>query len=206
MDQTDPTDLASRPIQGQILGSVRRVSRRLRGQPKMPVAAALSSATIVLLMLGAFAGWHLYTQWRLGWIELTNDGPPLVAQVLPEAGDEPLGEPFHVATRTTLALPAGDYRLRVHGVGRLGRTYRFAVNRGETQTHALSLEEGRLLGQESVPPQMRGDEKSRETPIPFAATTVALELTPGRADLIECTGQTVIRRDCKTGKPVRDSS
>ena len=59
-----------------------------------------------------------------------------MAQVLPEAGDEPLGEPFHVIGRwTTLALPAGDYRLRVHGVGRLGRTYRFAVNRGETQTH-----------------------------------------------------------------------
>ncbi len=58
-----------------------------------------------------------------------------MAQVLRESSDEPLADPFPVMARLDLALPAGEYRLRVHGVGRLGRTYRFAVNRGETQTH-----------------------------------------------------------------------
>ena len=48
--------------------------------------------------------------------------------------------------------------------------------------------------------------KPREEPIPFAPTTVAIELTPGKADLIEWTGQAVIRRDGQTGKPVWDSS
>ena len=85
-------------------------------------------------------------EWRLGWIELTNDGPPLVAQVYRKWVTVPWASRSSVLTRSTLALPAGDYRLRVHGVGRLGRTYRFAVNRGETQLHALSLDEGRLLG------------------------------------------------------------
>ena len=57
-------------------------------------------------------------------------------QVLDESGEEPIGEPVDLVTESTLALPDGDYRLRVNGVGRLGRTYRFAVNRGETIAHA----------------------------------------------------------------------
>jgi hypothetical protein len=48
-------------------------------------------------------------------------------------------------------------------VGVLGQTYRFGVNRGETCTHALSLDENRLLGTE---------------PIPYAPLTEALALSP----------------------------
>ena len=177
----------------------------LRERRKTTRVAALTVVVTLSLLLVAIATWRFYVQSRLGWIELTNDGPPLVAQVLPEVGDDPLGEPFQVMARSTLALPAGDYRLRVHGVGRLGRTYRFAVNRGETQTQALSLDEGRLLGGEPVP-RMGNAEKPIEQPIPFAPTTVAIELTPGKADLIEWTGQTVIRRDGSDRTPVWDSS
>ena len=67
--------------------------------------------------------------------------------MLARVGDEPIGEPVEVFKKSTLALPDGDYRLRVNGEGRLGRTYRFAVNRGETIAHKLSLDEGRLLGE-----------------------------------------------------------
>jgi hypothetical protein len=121
MDQPDPTDLASRPIQGRRLSLGRPVSRRVRRRRKVLAAVALASVATALLMLGALASWHVYAQRRLGWIELTNDGPPLLAQVLAEADEVPLGEPFSVMTNSTLALPAGDYRLRVHGVGQLGR-------------------------------------------------------------------------------------
>ena len=55
-----------------------------------------------------------------------------VAQVLGELSDEPIGDPFDLNTLAMLSLPAGEYRLRVTGVGRLSRTFRFAVNRGET--------------------------------------------------------------------------
>ncbi len=159
---------------------------------------------IVLMILVGFAAWRSYAEKRLGRIELTNDGVPLIAQVFPEAGDEPLGEPFDIVTRSTLTLPDGDYRLRVNAVGKLGRTFRFAVNRGETQTHAVSLDEGRLLGGEPTPP-MGGQAKPREQPIPFAPTTVAIELTPGKADLVEWSGETIIRRDGLTGKPIWDA-
>ena len=77
-----------------------------------------------------------------------------------------MADPFPVPAQSILALPAGEYRLRVHAVGRLGRTYRFSVNRGETQVHALSLDEGRLLGGEPVP-QMGGQQSPREEPIPM---------------------------------------
>ena len=166
---------------------------------------AVAFAATVLLMLAGFVGWRFFSESQLGWIELTNDGQPLTAQVFSETGEEPLGEPFHLISRSTLALPDGDYRLRVNGVGRLGRTYRFAVNRGETQTHAVSLEEGRLLGAEPMPPSP-GQERPREAPMPFAATTVALELASGKSDLIEWTGQTLIRRDGLSGKIVWDAA
>ena len=46
----------------------------------------------------------------------------------------------------------------------------------------------------------------REDPLPFAVETVALELTPGKADIIEYTGQTVIRRDGVTGRVIWDAA
>ena len=79
------------------------------------------------------------------------------------------------------------------------------MNRGETQVYALSLDEGRLLGGEPVAPIGR-QQTPVEHPIPFAPFTAAIELTPGKADLVEWNGETVIRRDGETGKPVWDSS
>ena len=148
MEQPAPTDRESRPVQVPFL---RLVTHVIRPWSSALAAATLGAAVTALVLFGAAAVWYGYAGWRLGWIELTNDGSPLRAQVFPESGDEPVGEPFDVVEHKVLSLPAGDYRLRVHGVGRLGRTYRFAVNRGERQAHALSLDEGRLLGGEPLP-------------------------------------------------------
>ena len=120
----------------------------------------------------------------------------------------PMGEPFDIVHRYLLSLPAGDYRLKITGKGRVGRIYRVAVNRGETDAFKLSLDEGRLLGAESrafaVLPH--GHETRKEEPISIATRTVALELTPGKADLLEWNLTGVIRRDGVTGKPVWETS
>jgi hypothetical protein len=193
------------PIQVRRNRAVFRLMEFFRECRKPIRNPAVAIAITLLVILVSVAAWWFYSERQPGWIELTNDGPSLTAQVLSGSDDEPIGEPFQVASRSILPLPDGDYRLRVHGVGRLGRTYRFAVNRGETQTHALSLEEGRLLGQEPVP-RMANEQKPQEEPIPFAHFTAAVELTPGKADFIELSAQALIRRDGRTGKPVWDSS
>jgi hypothetical protein len=108
-------------------------------------ALGMTVAAVLLMELIAFAAWRFYGHWRLGRIELTNAAAPLLIQVLDESGEQPIGDPIDLVTTTTLALPDGDYRLRVDGVGRLGQTYRMAVDRGEVLAHELSLEEGRLL-------------------------------------------------------------
>ena len=94
---------------------------------------AVAVATL-LLISGSVVAWRVYDGWRQGRIELTTDGEPVVGQVLAESSDDPIGEPFDLVSRAVLSLPAGEYRLRVTGKGRLSRTYRFAVNRGETQS------------------------------------------------------------------------
>ena len=158
-------------------------------------------------MIIGLTGWRYYSQWRLGRVVLTNHGIPLLVQVLPDSGDEPMDEPFDVVRRSTLTLPAGDYRLRVNGAGRLGQTYQFAVNRGETIAHTLSLDEGRLLAENVDPSRWAGGgEGPREEPMPFAWVTKALELTSGRFDFVELTATAALRRDGASGKLVWDTA
>jgi hypothetical protein len=143
-------------------------------------------------MLGALVGWHYYSEWRLGRIVLTTSGSPLAAEVLPaSSGGQPMGEPFDVGARTVLTLPAGDYRMRIKAAGLMSQTYGIAVNRGETRTHHLALDDDRLLGSESIP---------------FSLVTEAVMLTPGKADFIEWNGETLIRRDGSKGKPIWDAA
>ncbi len=104
-----------------------------------------------------------------------------------------------------MSLPAGDHRLHVRGQGRLSRIYRFGVTRGETTTHEISLDEGRLLGGErSV--GFGGDERQRDVPIHFAPFITSIELTKGKSDLIEWSGNSVVRRDGATGEVRWDTS
>ena len=116
--------------------------------------------------------------------------PRLSGQVLAEATDEPIGEPFSIGPHTPLALPAGDYRLRVQGRGLMSQTYRVAFNRGERRTHRLTLSDNRMLG---------------DIKIPFAQIA-AVELTPARPTSSSGRVETLIRRDGATGKPIWDVS
>ncbi len=127
------------------------------------------AAIVASFALGAasIVGWRYYAESKFGRVELLTEGKPVVAQVLDEPGDSPIGEPFDLATRAVVLLPEGDYQLRVNGVGRIGRTYRFAVNRGETQAHTISIDEGRLLGGEQAP-IFGGGARGWPAPIRFA--------------------------------------
>ncbi len=176
-----------RPIHARRAGALVIAVRYVRKRKKALRAGALVMAATVLLMVVALFGWRYYSDWRLGRVVLSTPGPALTAVVLPESGDQPIGEPFDLGTHTNLALPAGDYRLRVQGVGLISQTYRLAVHRGETGSHRLALDANCLLGERSIPYPPAGD---------------ALVLKPGKADFIEWTGQTLLRRDISTGEAI----
>ncbi len=181
-----------------------RCRRSFRARGKVFRIAAWSVAVVLLLELASLAAWWAFSTWRLGRVVLTTEGPPLEVQVLTESGDAPIGEPVALVPSATLALPHGDYRLRVRGMGQLGRTYRMAVNGGETLEHMINLDEGRLLGEGPVP---RGGRRSAEKrrPIPYASTVTAVELAPGKSDLVEWTGRSILRRDGVSGQVVWDA-
>ncbi len=141
------------------------LSRFARPSRKAIRAAAMIVAATTMLELAALATWWAYSAWRLGRIELTNDGPPLTVQVLGASTDAAIGEPVELVERSTLALPEGDYRIRVTGAGRIGRTYRLAVNRGEMIVHSVSLDGCRLLG-EAPPHRCRTNCLPRRTRSP----------------------------------------
>ena len=157
----------------------------------------MGAAVLALL----FGGWRFYAGWRMGRVELIAEGEAVVVQVLEGVTEEPLGEPVGLVDRVVIELPAGEYKLRVEGKGRLSRTFRFSVNRGETLAHSISIDEGRLLGGEPGP--ARADEPKRfPVRIPSWTAMGALELDPGKVDLIGCTEQTLTRRDGATGKVI----
>jgi tRNA A-37 threonylcarbamoyl transferase component Bud32/outer membrane protein assembly factor BamB len=184
--------LESRPIQARRAPAVERMVRYVRQRRKTLTGASIAAAATVLLMMGALLAWRYYADWRLGRVALTTDGPPLAAEILPaSSGDRPIGEPFDIGARTVVALPAGDYRLRVKAKGFMSQTYRVAINRGETITHHVTLDKDHLLGAESIP---------------FSPVIETVMLVPGKADFIEWNGETLIRRDGSTGKPIWDGA
>ncbi len=131
---------------------------------------ALGVGFTLVVIAAVFGGLRIYGEWRIGRVELINEGEPVVVQVLADGSDTAMGEPFDLVSRAVLALPDGEYRVRVNGMGRVGRTYRFAVNRGETQSRPISLDEGRLLGGEpGLPDADEGREGHGQLPIRFCA-------------------------------------
>ncbi len=163
------------------------------------------AAAGALVLLIAIVGWRLFLSWRTGRVELTTDGEGLVVQVLEEEKDRNVGEPLGLVDRAVIELPEGEYRLRVNGRGRLGRTFRFAVNRGEMQSYSISIDEGRLLGGEPAAEEDGGKEQ-KAMPVPRASVTgaIVLDRSAGKADLVGWNGKSMIRRDGTTGKVIWD--
>ena len=113
------------------------VGRRLLAGVRRRRPAIGFAAVGAGVVLGLFMGWRCYAWWRSGRVELIAEGESVVVQVLNEASEQPVGEPVGLVDRVVIALPAGEYKLRVEGKGRLSRTFRFSVNRGELLAHRV---------------------------------------------------------------------
>jgi hypothetical protein len=189
-------------VNGWTMNFLRRFPRSRRTSIR---TAAMIAGAVVLLELVIAGAWWWTSQSRLGQLVLNSGRAILTVQVFDESGKTPVGEPIHVIKKATVDLPDGEYQFRVTGEGLLGRTYLATVNRGEAIAIELMLDEGRLLGGDRNPSDWNGN-PPREDPIPFAVESLALELVPGKADIIEFTGHNVIRRDGVTGKPIWDAA
>ena len=183
--------LENRPIRARRAPVFERVIRYVWKRRATIKVTAIAAAVTVMLVAGGIASWRYYSEWRLGRIVLSTDGPPLSAQVLSVLDNSAVSEPFDVGTPTVVSLPDGEYRIRLQQTGFMSELYRFGVARGETWAHSVSLGENRMLGKE---------------PIPFSFVTEALVLSPGKADFVEWKGQAFIRRDGSSGTPVWDTS
>lgn len=159
-------------------------------------------AVVLLVELFALSAWWVYDHWRRGTVDLVVAGPPLTVEVLDETGKVPILEPIEVVSSTRLWLADGDYRLRLTGTGRLGQTYRFVVNRGETLHYRISLDRDRLLFNDRGPDGRK--DPSAEAP-PFHPNSAAVEFIPGKADLVTFQRGTIQRRDGATAAVVWDA-
>jgi predicted Ser/Thr protein kinase len=182
--------LDGRAIQARREPWIERMARTARKNQKAVMVAAATAVVVLIVATIGIAGWRWYTDWRLGRAVLSSSGPPITAELLAESDDTPIREPFTIGTKTALAAPAGEYRLRINAPGRLGRTLRVGLNQGETIERSLSLEEGLLLGSETIPYSFASES------VRFGSGT--------KADIVEWTGQTLIRRDGASGKVIWD--
>ena len=123
--------------------------------------------------------------------------------MLDESSDSPIGEPFDLVTRAVVSLPEGDYRLRVNGVGRIGRTYRFAVNRGKhRRTRFRSTRDDCPEAMcHSLP--LAGHCAERAAAVSLRSRR--REILPRKADFVQFEGKALIRRDGATGKIIWDA-
>ena len=112
---TEPGGMAEQPRPPALAAAPapRRLSRWFRARKRRVRDRAVTVVAILLIQVVVWTLWWWYSQWRLGRIVLTNSGILLVVEVLPETGDEALGEPLDLVSKLTLTLPAGDYRLRI---------------------------------------------------------------------------------------------
>jgi serine/threonine protein kinase/outer membrane protein assembly factor BamB len=115
--------------------------RWLRKQHRnVALTAAAAAATLLVAVVG-LAGWLAYQDWRLGHILLKSDRPPLVSELLDQR-DELAVPSFTVPTQEPIAIPAGEYRLRLSAPGRLSETFGVFVDRGaQALQSSLNLED-----------------------------------------------------------------
>ena len=133
------------PIQARPPAVAERAWRWLRKQRRsVGLTAAAVAATLVVSLLGLSA-WLWYQDWRLGYLMLKTDRPPLVAELLDTHGNQ-AAPTFTVPTQEPIAVGAGDYRLLLSAAGRLSQTYGLSIKRGSMPSQfSLNLDD-QLLG------------------------------------------------------------
>jgi outer membrane protein assembly factor BamB/tRNA A-37 threonylcarbamoyl transferase component Bud32 len=176
--------LEGRAIKARRPSLAEQVLRWARRQRRSAVLAAVTAAASVLLVIGASFAWGWYTEWQMGQLVLTTEGPGLEAEILDDT-NEPAQPSFAVsAARQSRSLKAGTYRLRLSAPGQLSETFQVLVEQGVQRSFAVNLGDRQLWEPLDIP---RGYE--------------IVELD-GRADVIVATETGLRRMNGATGKEI----
>jgi tRNA A-37 threonylcarbamoyl transferase component Bud32 len=112
-----------------------------QGRTFKVAAAAVAVAAVALLIVFLIRDWHQQT--GLGWVEIATPGPALRAEVLAEDGTTLVVPPFTAPTEQPLALPEGNYRVRLSAPYLLSESFRLSVRRGKAENCTADLSKRR---------------------------------------------------------------
>ena len=132
-----------RAIKARRASLAEQAVRWLRRQKKSVALTAAAVAATLIVVFGGLWGSYGYSRSRLGYLMLTTDTPPLVAEVLDEHG-EPVAPPDTLPMQQPLELPAREYQVRVMGDAQLSRTMTTTVTRGKRFEYTVGLADQRL--------------------------------------------------------------
>jgi aminoglycoside phosphotransferase (APT) family kinase protein len=171
---------AGDPIKARRPGPVERAARWWRKRKGSAALAVASAAAAGLILLAGGLTWQRYDAWRQGRLFLASDGTATTAELFRPDGTS-AGPPFSLQTEEPLALPAGDYQLRLRGRGFLDETFRVRVERGTERAFDVSLSDQRLWEPLAV------------------SRCYELAAGDGRTDVLVLSGTGVARRHGGTG-------
>jgi serine/threonine protein kinase len=116
-----------------------KAARWAKRQKKSVAIGTIAAVISVVLAGSCLAFWLQHQQSKLGRLSLSTTGEPLIAEVLEPNHDARVVEPFTVPTKSPLALPAGDYRVRLSAPRKVSETYQLRLERGLNQNYDVDL-------------------------------------------------------------------
>jgi hypothetical protein len=131
------------PIKARRVSLAERTARWLRRQKRSVALTVAAVAVTLAVVLGALWGSYGYSRSKLGYLMLTTDTPPLVAEILDDQG-ELVAPAETLPMQKPLELPAREYQVRVMGDGQLSRTITTTMTRGNRFEYIVGLADQRL--------------------------------------------------------------
>jgi hypothetical protein len=180
-----------RPIQARRPGPGERLARWLKTHRKSAALATVAALLSALAVVGALGAWSWYDEARRGRFTLaTADDRPYVAEVLDEQGRRVIPT-FTVPTEQPVALPEGQYRLRLSALGLLSETFDLHVTRGRFTPYEVGLAPRRLW---------EPMETVRWEPVEPVTGEFKLVRIDGRTDILTMADDKLRRTSGATGK------
>lgn len=130
--------LEGRSIRARRASFLEKAARWAKKHRQSTMVSGVTAVASVLLIVGAIQARSAYLESLKGMLELTTEGPSLVAEVL-DKNDMVLVPSFPVPTPKPVELVEGAYRLRLAGAGQLSETWDIEINRGKRTTIPVKL-------------------------------------------------------------------